>query len=125
MDALERKVEVLTNENTDYKKKIENLEDNNASLLSQLQKLQAMVARSSGSSTTTNNNTPITTSTTTTNNSRIVRHSDSTSFTTVSNSNNIKQNALFCFPETQEMCQPLLWFSSNFVASHHVSSPTL
>ncbi|XP_068082885.1 cyclic AMP response element-binding protein A [Anabrus simplex] len=46
MDALERKVEVLTNENTDYKKKIENLEDSNASLLSQLQKLQALVARS-------------------------------------------------------------------------------
>ncbi|PSN54876.1 Cyclic AMP response element-binding protein A [Blattella germanica] len=72
MDSLERKVEVLTNENTDYKKKIENLEDSNASLLSQLQKLQALVARSSGSSTTSSGNTT----------NRIVRHSD-TSFTTV------------------------------------------
>lgn len=49
MDALEKKVEVLTSENTDYKKKIENLEDNNASLLSQLHKLQALVARSTSS----------------------------------------------------------------------------
>ena len=76
MDALERKVEVLTNENTDYKKKIENLEDSNASLLSQLQKLQALVARSSGSSTTNNTNT--------TSSTRVVRHSETTSFTTVS-----------------------------------------
>lgn len=46
MDALERKVEILTSENNEYKSKIDILEDNNTSLLSQLQKLQAMVARS-------------------------------------------------------------------------------
>jgi cyclic AMP-responsive element-binding protein 3 len=71
MDALERKVEVLTGENTDYKKKIESLEENNASLLSQLQKLQALVARSSTVSTTGTT-------------SRIVRHTDTATFTTVS-----------------------------------------
>ncbi|XP_021927970.1 cyclic AMP response element-binding protein A-like isoform X2 [Zootermopsis nevadensis] len=69
MDALERKVEVLTGENTDYKKKIESLEENNASLLSQLQKLQALVARSSTVSTTGTT-------------SRIVRHTDTATFTT-------------------------------------------
>jgi cyclic AMP-responsive element-binding protein 3 len=67
MDALERKVEVLTGENTDYKKKIESLEESNASLLSQLQKLQTLVARSSPASS-----------------NRIVRHTDTTTFTTVS-----------------------------------------
>ena len=46
MDQLERKVEVLVTENNDYRKKIENLEDSNSSLLSQLAKLQAIVARS-------------------------------------------------------------------------------
>jgi cyclic AMP-responsive element-binding protein 3 len=71
MDALERKVEVLTGENTDYKKKIESLEESNASLLSQLQKLQALVARSSTASTTGTSN-------------RIVRHTDTTAFTSVS-----------------------------------------
>lgn len=45
MDQLERKVEVLVNENTEYKKKIESLEDSNTNLLKQLQKLQAIVAR--------------------------------------------------------------------------------
>ncbi|XP_023719218.1 cyclic AMP-responsive element-binding protein 3-like protein 2 isoform X2 [Cryptotermes secundus] len=68
MDALERKVEVLTGENTDYKKKIESLEENNASLLSQLQKLQALVARSSTASTTGTS-------------TRVVRHTDTTTFT--------------------------------------------
>lgn len=43
MDQLERKVEVLVSENVDYKKKIESLESSNANLLSQLQKLQAMI----------------------------------------------------------------------------------
>jgi cell division septum initiation protein DivIVA len=71
MDALERKVEVLTGENTDYKKKIENLEENNASLLSQLQKLEALIARSSTVSTTCTT-------------SHVVRHTDITNFTTVS-----------------------------------------
>ena len=70
MDALERKVEVLTGENTDYKKKIESLEESNASLLSQLQKLEALIARSSTVSTTCT--------------SHVVRHTDTTNFTTVS-----------------------------------------
>lgn len=71
MDALERKVEVLTGENTDYKKKIENLEESNATLLSQLQKLEALIARSSTVSTTCTT-------------SHVVRHTDTTNFTTVS-----------------------------------------
>ncbi|KAJ3641325.1 hypothetical protein Zmor_027837 [Zophobas morio] len=45
MDQLERKVEVLVSENNDYRTKIESLEDSNSNLLSQLQKLQAIVAR--------------------------------------------------------------------------------
>lgn len=45
MDQLERKVEMLVSENTDYRKKIESLEDSNSSLLSQLAKLQAIIAR--------------------------------------------------------------------------------
>lgn len=69
MDALERKVEVLTGENTDYKKKIESLEESNASLLSQLQKLEALIARSSTVSTTCTT-------------SHVFRHTDTTSFTT-------------------------------------------
>ena len=43
MDQLERKVEILVNENSDYRKRVDSLEDTNASLLSQLQKLQALV----------------------------------------------------------------------------------
>ncbi|XP_058980031.1 cyclic AMP response element-binding protein A isoform X2 [Musca domestica] len=43
MDQLERKVEILVNENTDYKKRVKSLEDSNAGLLSQLHKLQAIV----------------------------------------------------------------------------------
>lgn len=43
MDQLERRVEILVSENVDYKKKVESLEDSNANLLSQLQKLQAMI----------------------------------------------------------------------------------
>ncbi|KAI5641900.1 bZIP transcription factor domain-containing protein [Phthorimaea operculella] len=45
MDQLERKVEVLISENTDYRKRVETLESKNASLLSQLAALQALVAR--------------------------------------------------------------------------------
>ncbi|KAI5732525.1 hypothetical protein M8J76_001318 [Diaphorina citri] len=45
MDALERKVEILKSENCDYKKRISNLEDTNYSLVSQLNKLQAIIAR--------------------------------------------------------------------------------
>lgn len=45
MDQLERKVEILVSENNDYRQKIESLEDSNTSLLGQLQKLQAIVAR--------------------------------------------------------------------------------
>ncbi|KAK9879200.1 hypothetical protein WA026_004048 [Henosepilachna vigintioctopunctata] len=45
MDQLERKVGLLVNENNDYRKKIENLQDSNNNLLLQLQKLQALVAK--------------------------------------------------------------------------------
>lgn len=45
MDQLERKVELLVTENNDYRKKIETLEDSNSTLMSQLAKLQAIVAR--------------------------------------------------------------------------------
>lgn len=45
MDQLERRVEVLVTENSDFRKKIETLESSNSNLLSQLQKLQAIVAR--------------------------------------------------------------------------------
>ncbi|GFT07362.1 cyclic AMP-responsive element-binding protein 3-like protein 1 [Nephila pilipes] len=43
MDALEKKVEVLSSENSEYKKKLDSLEGNNKSLLSQLQNLQAIL----------------------------------------------------------------------------------
>lgn len=45
MDQLERKVEILLSENSDYRKRVENLESKNASLLSQVASLQAIVAR--------------------------------------------------------------------------------
>lgn len=45
MDQLERKVEILVSENSDYRKRVESLEGSNASLLSQLAKLQALVNR--------------------------------------------------------------------------------
>ncbi|XP_017768710.1 PREDICTED: cyclic AMP response element-binding protein A-like isoform X2 [Nicrophorus vespilloides] len=45
MDQLERKVELLVTENSDYRKQIDNLEGSNSSLLNQLAKLQAIVAR--------------------------------------------------------------------------------
>lgn len=45
MDQLERKVEILVSENNDYKQKIETLEDSNTNLFVQLQKLQAIVAK--------------------------------------------------------------------------------
>lgn len=45
MDQLERKVEILVSENTDYRKRVETLEDSNANLMSQLAKLQALINR--------------------------------------------------------------------------------
>ncbi|KAG5888352.1 hypothetical protein JTB14_020752 [Gonioctena quinquepunctata] len=45
MDQLERKVEHLVTENSHYRQKIESLEDSNTNLLNQLDKLQAIVAR--------------------------------------------------------------------------------
>lgn len=45
MDQLERKVEMLISENTDYRKRVDSLEQKNASLLSQLAALQALVTR--------------------------------------------------------------------------------
>lgn len=45
MDKLERQVEILVNENTSFRKKVETLEDTNANLMSQLAKLQALVNR--------------------------------------------------------------------------------
>lgn len=47
MDQLERKVELLASENSDYKKRVDSLEQTNANLLSQLAALQALVARNS------------------------------------------------------------------------------
>lgn len=44
MDALEKKVEVLSSENSEYRKKLDSLEGNNKSLLSQLQHLQAILS---------------------------------------------------------------------------------
>lgn len=43
MDSLERKVEILVSENSEYKKKIVSLEDSNGSLVQQLQKLQKLL----------------------------------------------------------------------------------
>ncbi|XP_076330236.1 cyclic AMP response element-binding protein A-like isoform X1 [Tachypleus tridentatus] len=43
VDALEKRVEKLTSENSDFKKIIDSLENNNKSLISQLQKLKALV----------------------------------------------------------------------------------
>ncbi|KAL4710336.1 hypothetical protein ACJJTC_011152 [Scirpophaga incertulas] len=45
MDQLERKVEILVSENSNYRKRVESLEQKNASLLSQVAALQALVAR--------------------------------------------------------------------------------
>lgn len=45
MDKLERQVELLVSENNTYSKRIETLEEANASLMSQLTKLQALVNR--------------------------------------------------------------------------------
>ncbi|GAB6029959.1 hypothetical protein CHUAL_005654 [Chamberlinius hualienensis] len=46
MDALEKKVENLANENGDFKRKIDNLNENNKHLLLQLQELQALLGES-------------------------------------------------------------------------------
>uniref|UniRef100_A0A2S2PKH0 Cyclic AMP response element-binding protein A n=1 Tax=Schizaphis graminum TaxID=13262 RepID=A0A2S2PKH0_SCHGA len=43
MDTLERKVEILVSENSEYKKKIVKLEESNGSLVQQLQKLQKLL----------------------------------------------------------------------------------
>lgn len=43
MDSLEKKVETLLSENQEYKKKVDALESNNRSLLSQLQRLQVLI----------------------------------------------------------------------------------
>ncbi|KAI8440009.1 hypothetical protein MSG28_001447 [Choristoneura fumiferana] len=45
MDQLERKVEILVSENSDYRKRVETLEQKNAGLQSQLAALQALVTR--------------------------------------------------------------------------------
>lgn len=45
MDQLERKVEILVSENSDYRRRVENLEGSNTSLMQQLAKLQALVNR--------------------------------------------------------------------------------
>ncbi|XP_067133014.1 cyclic AMP-responsive element-binding protein 3-like protein 2 isoform X2 [Centruroides vittatus] len=47
MDALERKVETLSRENGEFKKRIEVLEGNNKSLLCQLKNLQTLIGESS------------------------------------------------------------------------------
>lgn len=43
MDSLEKKVETLLSENQEYKKRVDALENNNRSLLSQLQRLQVLI----------------------------------------------------------------------------------
>lgn len=43
MDQLERRVEILVNENNEQRKRCDALEHTNANLLSQLHKLQAML----------------------------------------------------------------------------------
>ncbi|XP_064489800.1 cyclic AMP response element-binding protein A-like isoform X2 [Ornithodoros turicata] len=43
MDSLEKKVETLTSENQEYKKRLELLENNNRTLMSQLQRLQVLL----------------------------------------------------------------------------------
>lgn len=45
LEALEKRVEAYNHENNDLKKKVENLENNNRSLLGQLQKLQSLVSK--------------------------------------------------------------------------------
>lgn len=45
MDQLERKVQILVSENNEYRKKVESLEGNNNSLLTQLRKLQAVITK--------------------------------------------------------------------------------
>ncbi|GAB0091118.1 Cyclic AMP response element-binding protein A [Sergentomyia squamirostris] len=45
MDQLERKVEILVSENSDYRKRVESLEGSNANLMNQLVKLQALINR--------------------------------------------------------------------------------
>lgn len=45
MDQLERKVEILVSENTDYRKRVESLEESNTNLMTQLAKLQALIKR--------------------------------------------------------------------------------
>lgn len=45
MDQLERKVEILVSENSDFRKRVDTLEQKNANLLSQLAALQALVTR--------------------------------------------------------------------------------
>lgn len=50
MDALERKVEILATENSEFRKKINTLEDTNTSLLTQLNNLKALLSRSNSQS---------------------------------------------------------------------------
>lgn len=45
METLEKRMEAYSQENTDLKKKVDSLENNNRSLLSQLQKLQSLVSK--------------------------------------------------------------------------------
>ncbi|GFO42128.1 cyclic amp-responsive element-binding protein 3 [Plakobranchus ocellatus] len=45
LEALEKRVEAYNHENCDLKKKVESLENNNRSLLGQLQKLQSLVSK--------------------------------------------------------------------------------
>ncbi|KAJ8675965.1 hypothetical protein QAD02_011751 [Eretmocerus hayati] len=47
MDGLERRVTLLTNENTSYREKVTNLENSNRQLLKELQRLQALIQRKS------------------------------------------------------------------------------
>jgi cyclic AMP-responsive element-binding protein 3 len=47
MDGLERRVTLLTNENSSYREKVSTLETTNRQLLKELQRLQAIIQRKS------------------------------------------------------------------------------
>ncbi|CAG5126156.1 unnamed protein product [Candidula unifasciata] len=59
LEALEKRIEAYNHENNDLKKKVENLESNNRSLLGQLQKLQSLVSKMPKAATATQTGTAL------------------------------------------------------------------
>lgn len=59
MDQLEKRVEGLVNENNDYKKRIQTLENSNVNLMNQLHKLQLIVNKFTNNNNHNNNNSTI------------------------------------------------------------------